>query len=144
MASLLIAVLALEVLLGTWLGAVLGRCRPRVSTPVVLGFALYVMVCVVFATIAVQYSGPSNRYAAGSDAEQIRALVIGPAQGLWFFGPAVSAFIVGYLRARRPGICEQRVSLSWYLGSILISCLFLPLWFAGIAVHAAHYAGAWL
>lgn len=144
MPILLLPFLIMQLIAGTWLGAALRNRRPATSAIVIAAVCLYVVLCIFLVTLAVQYPGPANRYAAGSEGYQIRRMVIGPTQFLWLCGPFVVAFSVAYVRAKRLYADRQVASRLWHVHTILISFLFLPFWLAGLVIHMAHYAGAWL
>ena len=73
----------------------------------------------------------------------MRDYVIGPAQAIWSVGPAALGFYVAYVKAGRAHASHSRLPAWWYLLSIVISCLFLPLWLVGLLIHGAKYAGGW-
>ncbi len=141
---ILIAAPVLEGLARTWLGAKLRKDRSDRPGLVISGFCCYLVLCIGAAYLAVQYPGPASRYGAGNVADQIRTFVTGPAQLLWLTGPFVCALSVAGARAKKLGAEGGPAPLRWYLQCILISCLTVPLWLVGLAIHGAHYAGAWL
>ncbi len=143
MGALLLLILVLELLAGVTLGRTLAMRTSRPRTISALGVLAYATVCVASAALAVKYPGPAARYAPGSYPDQIRELVVAPTAWLWSAGPLVSALLVGALMTPR-GAQRAPAPARWYAASVLYSCLFLPLWFAGTAFHTAHYGGAWL
>lgn len=144
MPTIFISVLAIELLLGTWLGVRLRRHRPASNPFIAWGLWLYMAVCVVSGVLAAQFPGPAGHYPPDSGAAQLRTFVIGPAQLVWTMGPLILAFFVAYVRAKGPLRDQLVLSPMWYLGTMLMTCMLLPIWLAGALVHGAHYAGAWL
>lgn len=139
----LILVLILQLVAGVRLGAALRRKQAVASILVASGVFLYVVLCIVLATLAVLYPGPDSEHAAGSAGSLVRRIIIGPSQWLWLIGPMVVAFSVAYARAGKLYAEGQQISTLWKIHSVLISILFLPFWLGGLVIHMSYFAGTW-